>query len=720
MKTPGFPALALLWRALLTALVCTSAASASSGEDEAASIQDATTLSAVEVVGQAETGIGWHAGSTAGAKTALPVRELPQSVRVITAQTIEDLDATRLDDVFDYVSGIVRNNNLGNLRDGILIRGLPTGAGNLGADALLNGFSSARGYPLPRDLAGVERVEFLKGPSAALYGSSSPGGTVNIVSKRPLWEAAHWAAVSYGRDDFRRVSADTSAPLGESFAYRLNLAVEQGGSFREQVNPRRRVLAPALTWNPGESTRIDYVGEIARHYTPMDRGIVAVNGQLGVIPVSRFLGEPADGNIQMHNDTHQLLLNQTLKTDWEARFAISRRETAMKGMVTTPSALRANGDLTRNRSTFDDQSEDTAVQVEVQGIFVAAGLEHELLLGAEKYRFETDTRSLLATEPASHIINIYNPVYGQGSSTFRPWRSSAERQRNTALYAQDVLKLSQHWRLIAGLRADRYQQRVHNRVSNAVVSQSTSAISPRLGVSWLPSAQWTLYASAGKSFLPNAGVDFEGRSFKPETGRSLESGLKWESVQRDLGMSLALFDLRKRNVLTANPNQPMFSIATGEVRSRGLEWDISGQIAQNVRLNASASYTDPTIHRDNTLAVGSLVTNAARISASTLAIYENTRSNGQRYSIGAGVVHMGRRLGQARRQADVAAGNAAFYLPAWTTAKLIATWQLNPALRLSVDVDNVFDKTWYASSFNQIWVMPGAPRTVTVGLQARF
>jgi len=715
MTTPHLPALPC--HIIMVALVCTPAAHA---HEMVSPQQEATTLSAVEVVGQTETGISWHAGETAGAKTTLPVRELPQSVRVITSQTIEDLDATRLDDVFDYVSGIVRNNNLGNLRDGILIRGLPTGSGNLGADALLNGFSSARGYPLPRDLAGVERVEFLKGPSAALYGSSSPGGTVNIVSKRPLREATHSAAVSFGRDDFRRMSADTSAPLGEHLAYRLNLAVEQGGSFRAQVNPRRRVVAPALTWTPGKNTRFEYVGEIAHHHTPMDRGIVAVNGQLGVIPVSRFLGEPADGNIHMRNDTHQLVATQALAAHWDGRFALSRRETAMKGMVTTPSALRANGDLTRNRSTFDDKSEDTAMQAEVQGMFQIGVLEHELLLGVEKYRFATDTTSQLATNPASHIINIYNPVYGQGSSVFLPWRSSAERQRNTAFYAQDVLKLSQHWRLIAGLRADRYQQHVHNRVSNAVVSQSTSATSPRIGVSWLPSTQWTLYASAGKSFLPNAGVDFEGRSFKPETGRSLESGLKWESAQRDLGMTLAIFDIRKRNVLTANPDQPMFSIATGEVRSRGLEWDISGQIAQSLRLNASASYTDPTIHHDNTLAVGSVVTNAARVSASALAIYENTLANGQRYSIGAGLVHMGRRLGQARRQADVAAGNPAFYLPAWTTAKLIATWHMNASMRVTVDVDNVFDKTWYTSSFNQTWVMPGAPRTVTVGLQARF
>jgi len=722
MLTFDVPKTARLWRAMLLLCACSAElhAAVNHEHDTASPAQDATTLSTVEVLGQVQAASSWHAGVAAGAKTALPVRELPQSVRVITAQTLADLEATRLDDVLDHVSGIVRNNNLGNLRDGILIRGLPSGAGNLGADALLNGFSSARGYPLPRDLAGVERVEFLKGPSAALYGSSSPGGTVNIVSKRPLREAAHSAVVRLGGDEFRRIAADSSAPLGAHLAYRLNLALEQGGSFRDQVNPRRRVLAPALSWNPGTHTRLDYVGEIARHHTPMDRGIVAVNGQLGVIPVTRFLGEPQDGNIHMRNDSHQLILTQALNAQWDARLALSRRETGMKGQVSTPSVLRDNGDLARSRSTFDDESEDSTTQAEVQGLFQSGGLEHELLLGIEKYWFETDAVSQLATNPASHVINIYNPVYGQGSSLFLPWRSSAERQRNTGVYVQDVIKLSPRWRVIAGVRRDQYRQHVRNRVSAAVASQKTSANSPRLGLSWLPAPQWTLYASTGKSFLPNAGSDYEGRSFAPETGRSLESGLKWESAQADLGMTLAVFDIRKRNVLTANPEQPMFSIATGEVRSRGVEWDLSGQVAAQWRLNASASYTEPKIHRDNTFVVGSRVTNAARVSGSVFAVYEHALAGGQGYSIAAGVVHMGARLGQARRQADVAAGRAAFELPAWTTARLMASWQMNPGLRLTLDIDNVFDKVWYASSFSPTWVMPGAPRTVTVAMHAGF
>ncbi|MDB5877888.1 MAG: TonB-dependent siderophore receptor, partial [Variovorax sp.] len=139
-------------------------------------------LSTVEVVGRTESG-AYQADEASGAKTDLPLRELPQSVRIVTRQAIDDLGATRLDDVLDYVGGVSRQNNFGGLWDNISIRGLP-GNENTGMATLFNGFSSNRGFNAPRDLAGVERIEFLKGPAAALYGSSEPGGTLNIVSKR--------------------------------------------------------------------------------------------------------------------------------------------------------------------------------------------------------------------------------------------------------------------------------------------------------------------------------------------------------------------------------------------------------------------------------------------------------------------------------------------------------------------------------------------------------
>jgi len=715
-------------RALLLALTCITAAHASNTESPTLPANhqpDATTLTAVEVVGQNATRMTWHAGSSTGAKTDLPVRELPQSVRIITQQTIEDLGANKLDLVLDYVSGISRNNNFGDLQDGVMIRGLPSGSGNFGADALLNGFSSSRGYPLPRDLAGVERVEFLKGPSAALYGSSSPGGTLNIVSKRPLWQAEHRASAAFGRHDLKRIAVDSSAPLGQNIAYRMNIAAEDGGSFREHINPQRRVFAPALTWNLGQETVLEYTGEVVYLKTPMDRGVVAMDGRLGVIPRERFLGEPkGDGNLDLNNKTHQLILTTPIGTHWQARLGASYRETKLLGHLTAARALRSNGDLTRGREYLDFRSEDLSMQAEVQGKFRAVGMEHDFLLGAEAYQFDKDDFFLLSGNE-DYAINIYNPVYNLGFPALEPWRDSFERQRNLGIYLQDVIKIAPNWRLIAGVRTDRYRQRLFSHVAsgaiaNRTIHNATTATSPRIGVSWLPSAQWTVYASAGKSFLPNGGQDFYGNRFKPETGRALESGLKWESAKRDLGMTMAVFEINKRNILTLDPVNPGFSINAGKVRSRGVEWDVSGQLGEHWRLNASLGYTEAEVSRDNSLQVGGRINNSPHVTGSTLALYESSLANGQRYSIGGGMVHVGRRLGQMRTQADVTAGQPGFYMPAYSIAKLVGSWDVNHSTRLVLNVDNLFDKTYYVSSYNAVWVMPGASRMVSLELQARF
>jgi len=681
------------------------------------------TLSAIEVVGRLSTdATTTHATESVSAKTDLPLRELPQSVQVITEQTIDDLGATKLDDVLDYVSGVTRNNNFGGLHDGVLIRGLPGGQSNFGAEALLNGFSSSRGYPMPRDLAGIERVEFLKGPSAALYGSGSPGGLLNIVSKRPLWNAAYALSTTFGSYGLKRGAFDSGGPLGKSLAYRLNVAMEEGGSFRDHINPRRQVLAPALTWNLGADTVLEYVGEIVRHQAPIDRGVVAVNGQLGVVPRNRFFGEPADGSLHLRNSTHQLILSHDWNPQWHSRFGVSYRKTGVDGYSSpassTASGLAPDGTLQRGYEWFDFRGDDLMAQAELQGKFHTASIEHELLLGLEGYRYEKDDLFLLANHSP---INIYDPIYGQTPPALLPWRNSLDRHHNVAFYAQDVVKLADDWRVMVGLRHDRHRHDRLNRYTGVSTGQTrTFATSPRVGLSWLATPQWTAYLSASQSFMPNSGAGFDGKRFEPEKGRSMEGGVKWENAARTLGMTLALFDIRKRNILTADLDHTGYSINAGEVRSRGVELDISGRIAQHWRISANASWLDPKVRRDNNLAVGALITNAARVSSSALLVYENQLANGQRYSVGGGVVHVGRRLGQNRTRADVNNNVPAFYLPAYTTVKLLASWQLSQAVRLTLDVDNLFDKTYYVSSYSSTWVAPGAPRTITANVQAKF
>ncbi|KAF1022640.1 MAG: putative TonB-dependent receptor BfrD [Paracidovorax wautersii] len=173
-------------------------------------------------------------------------------------------------------------------------------------------------------------------------------------------------------------------------------------------------------------------------------------------------------------------------------------------------------------------------------------------------------------------------------------------------------------------------------------------------------------------------------------------------------------------MLTADPVDNSYSVAAGEVRSRGIEFDLAGQLTRHWRVSASLVLNDVDVTRDNTLEVGGRLLGVPRITSSVLAVYEDVLANGQRYGVGGGFTHMGRRLGQARTQAEADAGTPAFELPAYTTAKLVAYWRLNPKLRVTLDVDNLFDKTYYASSYSRLWVAPGATRTITLGLQATF
>jgi iron complex outermembrane receptor protein len=682
---------------------------------------EAAQLSTVEVVGRTESG-AYHADEAAGAKSDLPLRELPQSVRIVTRQAIDDLGATKLDDVLDYVGGVSRQNSFGGLWDNIAIRGLP-GNENTGMATLLNGFSSNRGFNAPRDLAGVERIEFLKGTAAALYGSSEPGGTLNIVSKRPLWKAAHSVEGYVGSYGQKRGAFDSTGPIGDSFAYRLNVAVEDRDSFRDHVSAERGVIAPAFTWKLGRDTVLEYSGELLRHATPLDRGVVAVNNRLGAIPRSRFLGEPADGKVTVENQTHQFILSHEWNSTWRSRLGLSYRETSVNGFSTEAAALRAdNATLTRQRRFRDFDSDDIALQAELQGNVKTGAIEHELLFGLESFRFSMDSLMLRANPTAArpYAIDIYNPVYGQPQPVPGRNTDTLEHQRNTALYVQDAIKLAPEWRLVAGVRADNYRQSLENRITGTTARQQPSSSSPRIGLAWLPTPQWTFYANAGRSFRPNTGSDFAAQGFEPETGRALELGTKWESPDRRMGATAALFDIRKRNVLTADPVNSGYSVAAGEIRSRGLEFDFAGQLTTNWRLNASLVLNDVEITKDNALEVGGRLLNVPRVNGSVLAVYENAFANGQRYGIGGGVTHVGKRLGEARTQAEADAATPAFDLPSYTTAKLVAYWRINPRLRATLDVDNLFDTTYYTSSYNRLWVAPGTARTITIGLQAKF
>ncbi|MFN3886802.1 MAG: TonB-dependent siderophore receptor [Aquabacterium sp.] len=684
-------------------------------------------LPSVTVVGRSSSG-AYHAAGAEGARTEAPLRELPQSVRVLTRQAVDDLGATRLDEVLDHVGGVSRQNNIGGFVDNIAIRGLP-GDESTGLGVLLNGFGGNRGLNVSRDLAAVERVEFLKGPAAALYGSSEPGGVLNIVSKAPRWQAGHALETYVGTQNLRRVALDSTGPLSDTLAYRLNLAHEQRDGFRDHVGSKRQVVAPALTWKVAPLTTVRYVGEFLQQQSPFDRGVPAVRQadgrfRLGAVPRSRFLGEPADGDVALRDQTHQWSVEHEWNADWRTRVATSARHTDLEGASSEARLLQSDGLMRRQRRERDWEQQDLGLQAELLGRWQVAGQAHESVFGVETYRFrfEEVQRRFNPTAGNPYAIDIYNPVYGQAQPVPLPFTDRVQRRHGRALYAQDVWTVAPQWRVMLGLRLDDAGQSTHDRRSTAAVphaAQRSQAWSHRAGVSWLPDANWTVYANTGRSFRPNDGTSQQGRMLTPERGTAYELGTKWERSDRKLGATAALFDIRKRNVKTADPTDTSgsFFVSAGEVRSRGAELDVSGQLSRHWRVSGALAYNEVEVTRDNLLKVGETLLNVPRLTGSVLAVFEGVMSGGQRYSLGGGFTHVSDRLGKARTQTDTA---PAFRLPSYTVAKVVGHVQLTPNVKLTLDIDNVFDKTYYTSSYSDLWVTPGSPRAVTVGAQVRF
>nr|WP_315592331.1 TonB-dependent siderophore receptor [uncultured Cupriavidus sp.] len=692
----------------LTPAILFAATAATSPFADAADTAAEQTLPEVSVRGTASG--PYVTGAT---RTDTPWREVPQSVQVLPRTLIDDIAATRLDDTFDYVSGVSRQNNFGGLWDNFAIRGF-TGNENTGAGYLVNDFAANRGYAAPRDTATIERIEVLKGPASSLYGSGDPGGVINIVTKQPQFKPAQTYGFEIGSRDNYRVSADITGALSENVAGRLVAVADHDGSTRDFVNSRRFLLAPSFTWMAGASTVVQYAGEIQRYSTPLDRGIVAVNGKLDAVPRSRFLGEPNDGDIRLDSQSHQLSVEHDFSDHWKGRVALAYRGGTLEGYSTEASALLPdNRTLTRQRRYRDYQSDDVSLQADVTGKFTTGPLGHELLLGVDTYRFSI-SQVMLRRNPSSaapYAIDIYDPVYGQTPPTLLPNTNTYERQTNVGLYAQDQLRLGERWRVLAGARFDIYNQSLDNRLSGSSTSQHQSAVSPRIGVTYLASQTVSVFANASKSFRPNPGSNADGNAFSPEHGRAVEAGVKYEATDHRTTATLAWFEIRKRNALTTDPSNTAFQIAAGEARSRGVELDVSGRLGNHWRVTGSFAFTDAEITQDTRLAAGTPLSNVPRTSGSLMAIYEDQAPLGQRYGIGAGVRYVGTRAGDVQDS---------FSLPTYTLVDLLAYWQYSKAVRVTLNVNNLFDRTYYASSYSNLWIMPGAGRTARLGVQLSF
>ncbi|MDP4571788.1 TonB-dependent siderophore receptor [Pseudomonas sp. LPH60] len=653
---------------------------------------------------------GYRATRSASAtRTDTSIHETPQSISVVAKDAVEDLGATRLQDALDYAGGVGRANNFGG--QGLTtftVRGFTTG------EFYRNGFPINRGYPNMPDANTIERLEVLRGPATVLYGRGDPGGTFNVVSKQPLPERTVTLGSQLNDQGMRRGTLDASGPLDEDgrLAYRLNVVGEGGDTFRDHVDTERYGIAPVLTWQVSDATRLIFEGDFMRNNAPLDRGVTRYAKQIGSASRDSFFGEKDVGKLHNDNNMAQLRFEHLLNDDWTLGGGVQWLDGSLKGNAVEANGIAADGrTLGRNFNYRKLEWTDRDAQLNLTGHFDTAGLQHTLLTGIEYEDY--DYQSIIQRSSGAvgaYPIDLFDPLYGQPRPALT--RTPTHDQENLKTYAafvQDQVALTDKLKVLAGARFERFEHDYETYVPGGKSWQaSDNAVTPRIGVSYDLTETLALYADTARSFKPNTGASRLGGGFAPEKGKSYEMGLKWEALDQQLSVDAAIYQIEKRNVLTADPVDSTFSVAAGEVRSRGLDVNVAGNLTPEWRVIGGYAYVDAEVTKDNVLRSGTRLLNIPKNSFSLLNMYEFQDGMLKGLGLGSGLKYVDERAGQT--------ANTGFSMGSYTVVDLLGFYKVNDKVRLNLDLKNLFDRDYEEGAFGNVYAYPGAPRTLQVGI----
>lgn len=637
-------------------------------------------------------------------KTDTPLLEIPQAIQVIPRQVIEDQRVQRVADALRNVSGVTPKINLVSA-DTYTIRGFDTDTN------LRNGFRHDN-FSAFTDTATLERVEVLKGPASVLYGQLEPGGVVNYITKQPLNEPYYSGTFTIGSYSYYRPEIDISGPLTQdkTYLYRLIGAYENSGGFRDFAFKELYTFAPSLSVKLTESTNLDLQYEYLNLNQSYDRGLMPITESFN-LPISFNFGEPSDRYDLFANRVNVALAHQ-LSQNWRFRSGVSVQTVDDSRSNFQPIDLedRFSADdpfVERRYNDVDGYSRDYAWQNDFVGKFKTGSITHELLLGFELSRSIYGYTFLINSNNVP-ALNFLNPVYGASIPTTFNEGFQQERDTNrVGIYVQDQMALLPNLKLLLGGRLDfvRFKDEFNSDLINGAQTEITrryyEAFSPRIGLVYQPIKNLSLYASYTRAFKPNeSAIDVNGTPLEPERGTQYEVGVKSELLDGRLTATLAAYEITKTNVSTTDLNNTDFSIAAGEVKSRGIEFDIAGEILPGWNVIASYALNDAYVSEDNTLPVGDRLVNAPRNSASLWTTYEIQNGNLKGLGFGGGLFFVGDREATLPNSITI---------PSYVrTDATVFYRQANYQVGLSFK--NLFDTKYYDSQ--GFLLSPGAPFTV--------
>lgn len=727
-------------------------------------------LQTVEVVGRLERDYNSDYSFSA-TKTAIKNRELPQSLSTVTKELIADRQAFQLADAVKTVSGVAPSSFYNQYN----IRGISQNE----EGQIINGMRTRQYYFLQPTTSNIERIEVLKGPASVTFSSVDPGGSINMVTKKPLATDRKEISMSVGSFSTIRSTLDFTGPLNESktLLYRINGGAQEAKSYRDLVKNNALLISPSISYIPDNKTAINAELIYSNSTGVLDRGQPVFGAIAGVTdlnstPVSLNLGAANDffkskevivmTNIA-HKFTDYISFNASyMKQTWTENLQEHRTTNAFavdinNQPVTNLAAMQFvqrqqywNVDNLNTYFNFDFNIGKVSNKVlfgydlsrwhktkgggqnTARGYLLNNGTVANTFIPANAADYQTTTvDGKTLPKPNVNHFNLSNPAY-----TIRNVEDYVLNARvavpsalttTNAIYIQEQVKLGKLTALLS-LRNEWFED-ITNYKAPGTASFTNSALIPRVGITYEVVKQVNVYATYLEGYqpqsntvtlMPSTGAFFwdpnSPARFKPLISDLKEAGAKGAFFDNRITMTVALYEINQKNILI-NANIPAFPdslVQRGADRSRGIEWELAGYILSNWQINASYSYIDARIIADDDATLhGKRKENTPANSASLWTRYNFSQQTALKdLGIGLGVQYSGSKVPWFTR---------AFTVPGYTVMDMALYY--NPAkanIQLALNVNNVFDTTYWIGAQNYLRLFPGAPRNFMLTATYKF
>lgn len=670
----------------------------------------ATSEEAIQLVVTGEQDEGYSpSDSSTATGTDTPLRDIPLSIQVIPEQVLEDRDVVELGEALETAASVVSSGGRGTsaFGPGFIIRGFDARGG-----IFRDGVRTSTLAPL--STSDIERVEILRGPASILFGQGEPGGIINLVPKRPLSDPFYELSLDAGSYNTFGGDLDLSGPVTEdrTVRYRLNLSYETYDSFRDIVNGERFLISPIVTWDVGPDTSIDFYGQYTYNRETIDEGIPVINNEIADVPRDRFLGEEF-GEFTQDQFNLGYRLTHDVNDNISLRHSLQYLQYEPERYAPLFDSIDAEtGELNRLAYFAGGSYRQFFTNAEAVASFSTGSIDHRVLFGIE-YRHTEE-------EPEFQFSNLYDPIdifdpdYARDPFRIRPEFFRDDTIDTFSVYLQDQIDLLPNLKLLAGVRYDSVDQfRTTQDLGGPrqEFEQTDSAFSPRFGIVYQPIEPISLYASYTTSFSPSFGASRnpDDSTFEPETGQQLEVGVKADITDR-LSMTFAAFDIQRQNVQTPDSNDPAFTVQTGEVTSRGLEFTLGGEILPGWNITAAYTLLDAFVSEDTTDIEGNSLTNVPDNQVSLWTTYEIQEGDLEGLGFGLGLFYVGDRPGNL---------DNTFTIPDYFRADAALFYQRDN-WRAQLNLENLFNTEYFVSSDGFLGVTPGAPLTVSARVSVEF